>query len=58
MGSMSVMHWILVIGAMILLFGGNRIAGTMGEIGRGLRVFRNEVADGDKTSLLEGGAER
>lgn len=45
MGSMSMVHWLVVIAAMALLFGGGRIANSMGDLGKGLKAFRREMAD-------------
>lgn len=45
MGAMSAVHWLLVLAVMVLLFGGGRIAGGMGDLGKGLKAFRREMAD-------------
>lgn len=45
MGGLSITHWAVVLIAVLLLFGRNRISGTMGEIGEGLKQFRKGIAD-------------
>ncbi|MBB4087530.1 twin-arginine translocase TatA/TatE family subunit [Sphingomonas carotinifaciens] len=47
MGSMSMVHWVVVVAAMTLLFGGGRIASSMGDLGKGLKAFRREMADAE-----------
>lgn len=50
MGSMSMVHWLVVVAAMALLFGGGRIANSMGDLGKGLKAFRREMADVESSS--------
>ncbi|GBR17243.1 twin-arginine translocase TatA/TatE family subunit [Gluconobacter frateurii] len=46
MGSLSVWHWAIVLGVMLVLFGGGkRLSSTMGDLGRGLKTFRKEISD-------------
>ncbi|MBB2165211.1 twin-arginine translocase TatA/TatE family subunit [Gluconacetobacter sp. 1b LMG 1731] len=46
MGSLSIWHWLIVLAVVLVLFGGGkRLSSTMGDLGRGLRIFRKEVAD-------------
>jgi sec-independent protein translocase protein TatA len=41
MGSLSIMHWLVVLVVAVLLFGrGGRISRTMGDMGKGIRAFR------------------
>ncbi|SEN78083.1 sec-independent protein translocase protein TatA [Sphingomonas gellani] len=47
MGSMSMVHWLVAVAAMTLLFGGGRIANSMGDLGKGLKAFRREMADAE-----------
>ncbi|MEJ5143474.1 twin-arginine translocase TatA/TatE family subunit [Gluconobacter albidus] len=46
MGSLSIWHWAIVFAVVLVLFGGGkRLSSTMGEFGRGLKVFRKEISD-------------
>lgn len=47
MGSFSLVHWAIVGIAAIFLFGGGRIARTMGDLGQGLKAFRKGLAEDD-----------
>ncbi|MBJ7444855.1 MAG: twin-arginine translocase TatA/TatE family subunit, partial [Sphingobium sp.] len=35
MGSFSLMHWVIVLLVVMLLFGGGRISGLMGDVAKG-----------------------
>jgi sec-independent protein translocase protein TatA len=41
------MHWILVILVLVLLFGGGRISGVMGDVAKGIKSFKKGMADDD-----------
>jgi sec-independent protein translocase protein TatA len=50
MGSLSIWHWILVIGVAVLLFGGRgKISGLMGDVAQGIKAFKKGMAE-DETS--------
>lgn len=52
MGSFSPIHWIIVIVVIVLLFGGRgRISGIMGDFGRGIRSFKDGLADANKPDV-------
>ena len=38
MGSFSLMHWVLVVLVIVLLFGGGRISGLMGDVAKGIKA--------------------
>ena len=41
MGSLSIWHWLLVIGVGVLLFGGKgKISGVMGDFAKGIKAFK------------------
>ncbi len=51
MGGLSLWHWLVVIILVLLLFGRGRISDMMGDIGKGLKSFKQGMAeDEDKTS--------
>ena len=47
MGSFSVTHWIVVAIVVLVLFGRGRISETMSDFGKGLRAFRQGIAQED-----------
>lgn len=47
MGFDSPIHWIIVIGVVALLFGGSRVGNLMGELGKGIKAFKQNVSDHD-----------
>ncbi|MFE8873225.1 twin-arginine translocase TatA/TatE family subunit [Acetobacter persici] len=57
MGSLSIWHWVIVLAVVLVVFGGGkRLSSTMGDLGRGLKVFRREISDlggDDSVTLLE-----
>ena len=51
MWGMSIAHWVVVIGVVVLLFGRGRISGLMADIGGGLKEFKKatkELLDDEK----------
>ena len=48
MGSFSLWHWLVVIILVLLLFGRGRISDMMGDIGKGLKSFKEGMSDEDK----------
>ncbi len=45
-GAKSLVHWIIVAGVFLLLFGGrNKISNIMGDIGKGIKAFRKGLGD-------------
>ncbi|MBF0886473.1 Sec-independent protein translocase TatA [Gluconobacter sphaericus] len=46
MGSLSIWHWLIVCVLVLIVFGGGkRLSSTMGDLGRGLKIFRKEVIE-------------
>lgn len=60
MGGMSPLHWVLVIGIVILLFGGSRFSNMMGDVAKGIKQFKKGMAEEDSddkpASRIEGKA--
>ncbi|AYV48939.1 twin-arginine translocase TatA/TatE family subunit [Caulobacter flavus] len=61
MGSMSWIHWVIVIAVVALLFGGRgKLSGIMGDAAKGIKAFKDglkddtsqEVADNKSTGAL------
>ena len=52
MGSFSIWHWLIVGVVVILLFGGGgKISQIMGDVGKGLKSFKKNVKDDNKTEI-------
>lgn len=60
MGSMSLMHWLIVGILVILLFGGSRFSNMMGDVAKGIKQFKKGMAEDDEKpvppSRIEGKA--
>jgi sec-independent protein translocase protein TatA len=52
MGSMSIWHWVIVVGITTLLFGRGRISGLMGDVAKGIKAFRKGVADDEASDAI------
>jgi sec-independent protein translocase protein TatA len=50
MGSLSPIHWIIILVVAALVFGGRgKISGLMGDAAQGIKAFRDGLKDEDKT---------
>ncbi len=47
MGSMSLLHWIIVLAVVLLLFGTGKISGLMGDVAKGVKAFKKNLKDDD-----------
>ncbi|MDC7789880.1 twin-arginine translocase TatA/TatE family subunit [Rhodoplanes sp. TEM] len=47
MGSMSIWHWIIVLGVVLLLFGRGKISEMMGDVAQGIKAFKKGMAEDD-----------
>jgi len=43
MGSLSWWHWLIIVGAFVLLFGAKRLPDAARGVGRSLRILKAEV---------------
>ena len=48
MGGLSLWHWLIVVIIVLLLFGKGRISDMMGDLGKGLKSFKQGMADEDE----------
>ena len=48
MDFMSPMHWIVVLGIVVLLFGGKKVPEVMKGLGTGIREFKQAVREIEK----------
>jgi sec-independent protein translocase protein TatA len=55
MGIGSMWHWLIVLAIVLLLFGGGKISGLMGDFAKGIKAFKkglkeDEDSDGEASS--------
>jgi sec-independent protein translocase protein TatA len=50
MFGLSWVHWLIVLGVVVLLFGGARFSGILGDLGTGVRAFQKGLSDPDSKS--------
>ena len=51
MGSFSIWHWMVVLLVVMLLFGGGKVSGLMGDFAKGIKTFKKNMADDDDASM-------
>ena len=49
MGSMSIVHWLIVVGIVVLLFGKHKISDVMGDVAHGIKSFKKGMSDDELT---------
>ncbi|MDR7229268.1 sec-independent protein translocase protein TatA [Caulobacter sp. BE264] len=54
MGSMSWIHWVIVIGVVALLFGGRgKLSGIMGDAAKGIRAFKDGLKEDTSSEVAD-----
>ncbi|MHA6720895.1 twin-arginine translocase TatA/TatE family subunit [Sphingomonas sp. RS6] len=48
MGSLSLMHWLVLGVVAILLLGGGRFSNMMGDVAKGIKNFKKGMAEDDE----------
>jgi sec-independent protein translocase protein TatA len=48
MGGLSIWHWLVVLAAIVIVFGAGKIGNIMGEVGSGIKNFKQNIADDKK----------
>ncbi len=56
MGGLSIWHWLIVLAVVLLLFGGGKVSGLMGDFAKGIKSFKKNMAEDDTS--MEATAER
>jgi len=51
MGSFSIWHWLVVLAIVLLLFGGGKVSGLMGDFAKGIKSFKKNMAEEGDTSM-------
>ena len=57
MGSFSPLHWLVVLAIILLLFGSGKISTLMGDVAKGIKSFKKNMAD-DTDASMEASAEK
>lgn len=50
MGSLSIWHWLIVLIVVMLLFGGKKVSTLMGDVAKGIKDFKKNMAEEDTSS--------
>ncbi|ATC31484.1 twin-arginine translocase TatA/TatE family subunit [Caulobacter vibrioides] len=54
MGSMSWIHWVIVIGIVALLFGGRgKLSSVMGDAAKGIKAFKDGLKDDSSSEVAD-----
>lgn len=54
MGSMSWIHWVIVIGIVALLFGGRgKLSSIMGDAAKGIKAFKDGLKDDTSSEVAD-----
>ena len=48
MGSMSIMHWLVVLAIVLVLFGAGKLPRVMGDFAKGIKAFKAGMAEEDE----------
>jgi sec-independent protein translocase protein TatA len=50
MGSMSLMHWLVVLAIILVLFGAGKLPRVMGDFAKGIKAFKSGMKEPDEES--------
>ena len=50
MGSMSLMHWAIVLAIVLVLFGAGKLPRVMGDFAKGIKAFKAGMKEEDETA--------
>jgi sec-independent protein translocase protein TatA len=48
MGSMSLMHWLVVLAIILVLFGAGKLPRVMGDFAKGIKAFKSGMKEEDE----------
>lgn len=48
MGSMSLMHWLVVLAIVLVLFGAGKLPRVMGDFAKGIKAFKSGMKEADE----------
>jgi len=58
MGSFSIWHWLVVLLVVLLLFGSGKISGLMGDLAKGIKSFKKNMAEDEKDESMAATADQ
>src|ERR1700722_13939005 len=50
MGSMSLMHWLVVLAIVLVLFGAGKLPRVMGDFAKGIKAFKSGMKEEDQAA--------
>ena len=53
MGSFSIWHWLIVLAVVLLLFGRGKIPELMGDVAKGIKNFKQGMAEEGETETAD-----
>jgi sec-independent protein translocase protein TatA len=53
MGGLSISHLMILLVVVLLLFGTGKVSNLMGEFGKGIKTFKQNVADDSKPAVQD-----
>jgi sec-independent protein translocase protein TatA len=56
MGSMSLMHWVVVLAIILIIFGAGKLPRVMGDFAKGIKAFKSGMKEEDETAAKTEGA--
>jgi sec-independent protein translocase protein TatA len=51
MGSMSLMHWLVVLAIVLVLFGAGKLPRVMGDFAKGIKAFKAGMKEEDEAAV-------
>lgn len=58
MGSLSIWHWLIVLGIVVLVFGTRKLRNAGGDVGAAVKNFKQAMKEGEADAPKLGGGER
>jgi sec-independent protein translocase protein TatA len=57
MGSMSLMHWLVVLAIVLVLFGAGKLPRVMGDFAKGIKAFKAGMSEEDTAQATQSPAQ-
>ncbi len=54
MGEFSIWHSLIVLAVVLLLFGGGKVSGLMGDLAKGIKAFKQTMAEDKPPAVTRG----